>query len=104
MKSGFLRHTAYFAVLYYFSLLFLGFVILILSHIPPAAMNLDWLILKIGVLREILGWPRPLLRRLWPAETTPAAVNYLAAFLTCLIWGFALSGLASFFTARKNKL
>jgi hypothetical protein len=92
MNRRFLGQVLLGAVIYYFVMVFLGAVIFILSHIPPAAVNLDWLVLKVAALREILGWPRPWLRRLWPGETTPAAVNFLARILTCLIWGFALSG------------
>jgi hypothetical protein len=102
MNSRFIKQTLLFAVIYYFLMLALGVVILILSHIPPGLMNLDWVILKIGVIREILGWPRPLLRRLWPAETTPAAVNLLATVMTCLIWGFALSGVKTLWTRAKK--
>jgi hypothetical protein len=102
MSPRFIKQALLFAVVYYFAMVTLGGMIFLLSHIPPAPMNLDAIILKVTALREILGYPRPWLRRLWPGETTPAAVNFLCAWMTCLIWGFALSGVKTLWSRAKK--
>ena len=98
MNRQFIRRVALYALLYYVVLLALDAIIFLLSHIPPRAVNLDFLILKFGGLETLLLWPRSLLRRLWPGESTPTVLNYLLSALNCLLWGFALAGLKTFWT------
>ena len=102
MNRPFIRRVVLYALLYYVLLLALNAVIFLLSHIPPKAVNLDFLILKFGEVERILLWPRSLLRRLWPGESTPTALNYLLSGLNCLLWGLALSGLKTFWTQVRK--
>src|SRR6202040_195189 len=98
MNRQFIRRVVLYALLFYVVLLALAAVIFLLSHIPPKAVNLDFLILKFGGLETLLLWPRSLLRRLWPGESTPTVLNYLLSALNCLLWGLALAGLKTFWT------
>jgi len=102
MNRQFLRSVVLYALLYYLVLLALDAVIFLLSHIPPKAVNLDFLILKFGGLESLLLWPRSLLRRLWPGESTPTVLNYFLSALNCLLWGLALASLKSFWTRVKK--
>ncbi len=102
MNRQFIRRAVLYALLYYVVLLALGVVIFLLSHIPPKAVNLDFLILKFGGVESLLLWPRSLLRRLWPGESTPTALNYLLSGLNCLLWGLALAGLKTLWTQAKK--
>ena len=102
MNRPFIRRVVLYALLYYVVLLALDAVIFLLSHIPPKAVNLDFLILKFGGVESLLLWPRSLLRRLWPGESTPTALNYLLSALNCLLWGLALAGLKTLWTQAKK--
>jgi hypothetical protein len=102
MNRQFIRRAVVYALLYYVVLLALDAVIFLLSHIPPKAVNLDFLILKFGEVERILLWPRSMLRRLWPGESTPTGLNYFLSALNCLLWGLALTGLKTVWTRVKK--
>ena len=93
MNGRFFRQVLIFAIGYYLFLLLWGGIIFLLSHIPPPALNLDGLLLRMGPIQSALVWPRALLRKLWPGERTPAILNYILPVMNCLFWGLALAGL-----------
>ena len=102
MNRQFLRRVVLYALFYYVVLLALDAVIFLLSHIPPKAVNLDFLILKLGGLETLLRWPRSLLRHLWPGESTPTALNHLLSALNCLLWGLTLASLKTLWIRAKK--
>jgi hypothetical protein len=102
MNRPFIRRVVLYALLYYVVLLALDAVIFLLSHVPPRAVNLDFVILKFGAVERFLLWPRSLMRRLWPGESTPTTLNYFLSALNCLLWGLALAGLKSLWTRVKK--
>jgi hypothetical protein len=102
LNRRFIKQALLFAVLYYVAVLALEGIIFGLSHIPPKAINLYMLILRLGDVEKILAWPRVLLRKLWPGESTPAILNHLLSVLNCLLWGLGLAGTKALWThARK---
>ena len=88
-----IKQVLKFGLLYYLVLLVLHGVIFMVGHIPPAAVNLDGLVLGLYRVEHVLAAPRFMLRRLWPGETTPALLSLLLTILNCLIWGITLAGL-----------
>jgi hypothetical protein len=93
VNRRFLKQVLLFALLYYLVFFALDGVIFLLSHVPPKAMNLDPLLLKLANVEQFLVWPRLLLRWLWPGETTPGIFNYILPVLNALVWGAVLAGL-----------
>ncbi len=101
-RKKWLRQVAVFALLYLVVALGLDAVIFLLSHIPPTAINLDGVILRLGDLAKVLVWPRLVLRRLWPGESTPLVFNYLLPLVNCLVWALALTGVRSVWRAIRK--
>jgi hypothetical protein len=96
-----IKQVLKFGLLYYLALLVLHLAIFMVSHIPPAAVNLDGLVLVLYRVEHVLAAPRFLLRRLWPGETTPALLNLLLTVFNCLIWGCCLASLAAFWRKMR---
>ena len=101
MKLRFLKQTALFALLFFVAWQCFNGVIFLLSHLPPGLVHLDWLLRGLGHLSRFFTWPRRFLRSLWPAETTPAALDYLLALLNWLLWG-ALAALWKALRLRRT--
>jgi hypothetical protein len=102
MNRTFILRVLLCAFFYYLAFLALDGVLFLLSHIPPKAVNLDALIVRLVEVEEFLAWPRVFLRHLWPGESTPTAFNYVLPLLNCLVWGLLLAGLKAVWSnARK---
>lgn len=93
MKRRFIWQIIVFALVYYLLFFVLDGLIFLLAHIPPKAVNLDSLLLRLGEAEQLLAWPRFVLRCLWPGETTPTSFNYILPVLNCLVWGLTLTSL-----------
>jgi len=102
MNRRFLIRVTLFACLYYLVFLSVKGLIFLFSHVPPGSLNLSWAISLLGGIQHVLAWPRPLLRQLWPGESSPAMLNIFLQIVNCLLWGLALAGLKSFL-ARARK-
>jgi hypothetical protein len=102
MKPQFMRQVFLFAILFLFASLLLDALIVLLSHIPPKAINLDGLLLALGSVERFFAWPRVLLRHLWPGENTPAWLNQVAYILNYFFWGLLLAGLQRFWIAARK--
>jgi hypothetical protein len=83
--------TILFAALHYISLLCLRGGELIVSHIPPSVVNLDWLVVGLMWLERFLIAPRLLLRALWPSLNNSTALILALTIINSLLWGFALA-------------
>ena len=95
MTRSFAQRVLVFAFVYYAFFLLLDGAIFLLSHVPPSAVNLDGVILFLGDAEEFLALPRVLLRRLWPGESTPTALNFVLTFVNCILWGLVLASVKS---------
>ncbi|MBI3876360.1 MAG: hypothetical protein HY300_10480 [Verrucomicrobia bacterium] len=100
-----LLRVGLYALACYLALVLLDNLIFLLSHLPPRFLPADGLIVALTRVEQALTAPRWLLRRLWPSETTPAALNSLLAVLNSLVWGAALCVLVAWWKKpRKPEL
>ena len=85
------RETLVGAAVYLLIALPLDFAVFILCHIPPSAVNLDSIVIRLAQMEIFLAWPKRFLRLLWLSETTPHWLPWVLAVANWLIWGAILS-------------
>ncbi|EEF57546.1 hypothetical protein [Pedosphaera parvula] len=102
MNQRLLKQVILFGLLYYVVYLCLNGLIILLSHIPPKAFNLDPLILALYNIEVLLAWPRFLLRRLWPAASNPPFFGIILTVVNCLVWGWLLTGFKALWTKVRT--
>ena len=80
-----------FSLAHYLSLHLLESLIFLVAHLPPAAMNLDPVIVALTWLGKLLVGPRLFLRLLWLSGVTPGWLTVTLTVVNSLIWGLALT-------------
>jgi len=91
-----LKQVFWFAVLHFAVLKVVEGIIFFASHVPPKAVNLDGVIAIIVYIEDGLVFPRWLVLKLWPWETTPAGLGLALTIFNSAVWGAALAGLRNF--------
>ncbi len=92
MSRRFVRLALLFAALHYLVLLGLAGLIFLFSHVPPKAVNLDAVILGLANVETVLVSPRKFFLWIWPGESTPRYLGFVASLFNSLLWGFLLAG------------
>ncbi|MFT4689478.1 MAG: hypothetical protein ACKVHO_11705 [Verrucomicrobiia bacterium] len=87
-KKRFRRRVLGIALFHYLVWLGFGGILFVFAALPVGGA-VDWLILPLTDFRGWIGFPRNLLRSLWPSETTPWLLNHVITLLTSLSWGVA---------------
>jgi|SRR5579863_4115318 len=83
----FAKWTLFYAFLIFVAVQCLYGFLFLLSHLPPSVVHLDSFLRVLAAFARFFTWPRRLLRALWPAESTPTALNYSLAIINWLFWG-----------------
>ena len=91
MTRQFIITALGFSLAHYLSLHVLEGFIFLIAHVPPAAMNLDSVIVALAWFGKVLVGPRLLLRHLWFSETTPGWLTVSLTIVNSLVWGYALA-------------
>jgi membrane protein YdbS with pleckstrin-like domain len=91
-----LKQLFWFAVLHFVVLKIVAGIIFFAQHVPPKAVNLDGVIAIIVLVEDVLVFPRWLVLKLWPWETTPAGLGLALTIFNSAVWGAALAGLRNF--------
>lgn len=73
-----------------------GGIIFFTQHVPPKVVNLDGVIGAIVHVEDVLVFPRWVLLKLWPWETTPRGFGLALTVLNSLAWGAALAAARNF--------
>ena len=71
-------------------------IIFFVAHTPPKAVNLDVVYNSLVYVEDVLKFPRWLLNKLWPWETTPMGYGLALTIFNSAAWGAALAGLRNF--------
>jgi hypothetical protein len=82
-----------FALLHYITVLCVGGLIFLISHVPPKAIDLDGVIRALFNLELVLTAARKLLLWLYPGEATPGWLGIVTAILSSALWGAGLTSL-----------
>ncbi|HSH92931.1 MAG TPA: hypothetical protein VK968_02160 [Roseimicrobium sp.] len=80
-----------FTLLHYLAVVLLNTVLFFASHVPPQMLPLDKVIDLLTSCFQVLRWPRPFFRMLWPGEMTPGWLNFLLTLATSVCWGAFLA-------------
>ena len=83
----------WFAVLHFVVLKLVEGTIFLVSHVPPKAVNLDGVYAFFVHIEDVLKFPRWVVGRLWPWETTPAGYGLALTIFNSALWGAALAAL-----------
>lgn len=87
----FVKEALLFGVLHYIALLCLAGIVFLLSHVPPKAVNLDALILRLVDVEDVLTAPRRLVLGLWPWQFTPRGARLFLVVFNSAVWGVCLA-------------
>ncbi|MEY2408380.1 MAG: hypothetical protein QOF48_1050 [Verrucomicrobiota bacterium] len=63
---------------------------------PPKAINLSAVMEFLFHIESVLVFPRWLVLKVWPWETTPRGLGFCLAVFNSAVWGTALAGLRNF--------
>jgi membrane protein YdbS with pleckstrin-like domain len=96
LRRRLLKQMFWFAVLHFVVLKIVAGIIFFAQHVPPKAVNLDGVIAIIVLVEDVLVFPRWLVLKLWPWETTPAGLGLALTIFNSAVWGAALAGLRNF--------
>ena len=91
-----LKQVIWFAVLHFVVLKAVEGIIFFVSHVPPKAVNLDVVYNILVHVEDVLKFPRLLVIKLWPCETTPRGLGLALTIFNSAVWGAALAGLRNF--------
>ena len=102
MSRSFLKFAILFALLHWLVLLGFEAGTFLLAHLPTSVLKLDFLILGLSRLIQVLRWPRLVLMAMLPGESTPGFLNLALTILNSLIWGVGLAGLKVVWAKMKS--
>ena len=102
MNRRFWKFAILFAVLQWLVLIGLEAGTFLLAHLPTSVLRLDFPILGLTKLIQVLRWPRLVLMALWPGETTPGFLHFALTILNSLIWGIGLAGLKVLWSKMRS--
>ena len=91
-----LKQVFWFAVLHFVILKIVTGILFFFDHLPPKAVNLSAVIEFLSLINQVLVFPRWLVLKLWPWETTPAGLGLALTIFNSAVWGMALAGLRNF--------
>ena len=91
-----LKQVFWFAVLHFVVLKAFEGIDFFASHVPPKAVNLDGVIAILVGVEDVLKFPRWLVDKLWPWETTPRGLPLALTIFNSAVWGAVLAGLRNF--------
>ena len=91
-----MKQLFWFAVLHFVVLKAVEGIIFFVSHTPPKAVNLEVLEAVLVHVEDVLKFPRWLIIKLWPWETTPRGLGLALTIFNSAVWGAALAGLRNF--------
>jgi len=91
-----LKQVFWFAVLHFVVLKAVEGIIFFVSHVPPKAVNLDVVYNILVHVEDVLKFPRLLVMKFWPWETTPRGLGLALTIFNSAVWGAALAGLRNF--------
>jgi hypothetical protein len=86
-----LKQVFWFAVLHFVVLKAVEGIIFFVSHVPPKAVNLDGVIAVLVHVEDVLKFPRWLVLKFWPWETTPRALPLALTLFNSAVWGAVLA-------------
>lgn len=86
----------WFAVLHFVVLKAMAGIIFFVSHVPPKAVNLGGVEDVLVCVEDVLVFPRALVLKLWPWETTPAGLGLALTIFNSAVWGAALAAVRHF--------
>ena len=102
MSRSFLKFAILFGVLHWLVLIGLEAGAFLLAHLPTSVLRLDFPILGLTKLIQVLRWPRLVLMAVWPGETTPGFLHLTLTILNSLIWGIGLAGLKVLWSKMRS--
>ena len=95
-RRRFWKQVLIWSVVYFVVLKLVAGVILFAQHIPPKAVNVDGVIEVLVGIENVLVFPRTVLIRLYPWETTPRGFGLAVGVLNCVVWGLGIAAARRF--------
>lgn len=102
LEKPFFRNTVLWCILHFIALSLMSGLLYLVIHISPQAVNLDSLILLLHAVFKALYLPIAALRGLWPGETSPWAINFLARAGGSVLVGVAAAWLIDLKSRRAE--
>lgn len=103
LERPFIRDAALWTVLHFVALGIMSVLLSVVVHISPRAVNLDSLILVLHGIYQAIYLPIAALRGLWPGETSPGALNFLARAGGSVLFGIVFACLIEFKQRRQAR-
>ena len=70
--------------------------------LATSVLRLDFPIVGLTKLIQVLRWPRLVLMAVWPGEMTPGFLHLTLTILNSLIWGIGLAGLKVLWSKMRS--